>query len=72
MIGIEQIKLKAKQILPQNCILLAFCLLLFFINMIAAIIKAIISIKITIQKNQNKIMTGAFPINNTFLNLYLK
>ena len=65
--GIEHIAPKVKHIFPMNCILLALCSLLFFNKTIASIIDTTISIKIAIMKSQNKIMVGAFSINNTSL-----
>ena len=62
--GIAHITPKPKHIFPNNCILFVFCSLLFLIELIAVIIKAIISTKSAIIKYQNKIILGAFSIIN--------
>jgi len=57
--------LNTKQSFPAICICFILCSLPFLINTVAAHIKPTISIDIAVMKHQNKIILGAFSINNT-------
>jgi len=65
IIGVEHMILKIKHIFPNNCFLLSPCSFPLFIKTIAINNKTIKSSINTMLKNQNKIMLGAFSINDT-------
>ena len=59
--------LNIRHILPKKCIIFVFWLLPFLIIIIDATVKATEIIKAAVMKYQNRIMAGAFSINNTSL-----
>ena len=62
--GTEQSMLKPRHTFPKWRSFFESCFLPFFVNTMAAIPRAIVSVKIAAAKNQNKRMNGAFSMND--------